>query len=170
MLLIRAICSVRPLARTTAGSRSDYALAWARAAGRLASYGPRDPERDRAIKRGYPKLIEDLKRHAAPLVLIKANVCRFLEPKLKEDGFDVLNKGRPVLLSDLVAPAQFRSAVSRSCRGNRLIRIAITPAAFETVCATLPLRQIRLMVRYPPEARNGRPAHLPTRVRRANYC
>ena len=29
-------------------------------------------------------------------VLIKANVCKLLEPKLKRDGFNVLNKGRCV--------------------------------------------------------------------------
>jgi hypothetical protein len=29
-----------------------------------------------------------------PLVLIKANVCRILEPKLTDDGFNVLNGGR----------------------------------------------------------------------------
>jgi hypothetical protein len=27
------------------------------------------------------------------LVLIKANICRILEPKLREDGFKVLNRG-----------------------------------------------------------------------------
>jgi hypothetical protein len=32
----------------------------------------------------------------APLVLIKANVCRLLEPELEADGFKVLNGGRIV--------------------------------------------------------------------------
>jgi hypothetical protein len=31
-----------------------------------------------------------------PLVLIKANVCRILEPRLAKDGFNVLNGGRVV--------------------------------------------------------------------------
>ena len=31
-----------------------------------------------------------------PLVLIKANVCKLLEPKLNKDGFKVLNKGATV--------------------------------------------------------------------------
>jgi hypothetical protein len=34
--------------------------------------------------------------NGVPLVLIKANVCKLLEPKLNEDGFNVLNKGRIV--------------------------------------------------------------------------
>jgi hypothetical protein len=58
--------------------------------------------RDLVIDAGYPVLCGDLKRLLAtrwsgvPLVLIKANVCKLLEPKLKEDGFNVLNEGRMV--------------------------------------------------------------------------
>ena len=58
--------------------------------------------RDLVIDRDYPELCGDLKRLLArgwseiPLILIKANVCKLLEPKLKEDGFNVLNKCRRV--------------------------------------------------------------------------
>ena len=33
---------------------------------------------------------------STPVVLIKANVCRLLESRMKEDGFNVLNGGRAV--------------------------------------------------------------------------
>jgi hypothetical protein len=38
----------------------------------------------------------DNRRSKVPLVLIKANVCRFLEPKLTDDGFNVLNEKQVV--------------------------------------------------------------------------
>ncbi len=68
------------------------------------------------IRRDYPELVSDLKRllatrwREAPLVLIKANACKLLEPKLKGDGFNVLNKGRRRgFLSDCVQSCpQFR--------------------------------------------------------------
>ena len=31
-----------------------------------------------------------------PVILLKANVCRLLEPKLREDGFNVINNGSPI--------------------------------------------------------------------------
>jgi hypothetical protein len=33
---------------------------------------------------------------STPLILIKANVCQILEPKLAHDGFNVLNRGRVI--------------------------------------------------------------------------
>lgn len=54
--------------------------------------------RDTIIARDYRLLRDDLATlipdRAIPLVLIKANVCRILEPKLADDGFNVLNGGR----------------------------------------------------------------------------
>ncbi|MCQ4188475.1 hypothetical protein [Methylocystis suflitae] len=58
--------------------------------------------RDLVIAQDYRELCSDLRRllgtlwNRVPLVLIKANVCRLLESKLREDGFNVLNKGRLV--------------------------------------------------------------------------
>ena len=58
--------------------------------------------RDLVIDRDYPELRDDLRQllavrwRTAPLVLIKANVCRLVEPKLKADGFNVLNNGRSI--------------------------------------------------------------------------
>jgi len=52
--------------------------------------------RDKVIERDYPLLRDDLARltpkRSAPLILIKANVCRILKPKLVQDGFNVLNR------------------------------------------------------------------------------
>jgi hypothetical protein len=57
-------------------------------------------ERDRTIERGYPLLRADLDSltpdRSAPLILIKANVCRVLEPRLAADRFIVLNRGRAI--------------------------------------------------------------------------
>jgi hypothetical protein len=54
-------------------------------------------ERNRIIIRDYPLLCDDLVRltrdRSAPLVLIKVNVCELLEDRLKNDGFNVLNRG-----------------------------------------------------------------------------
>jgi hypothetical protein len=52
------------------------------------------------LDRDYPLLRDDLARltpdRSVPLILIKANVCRILEPRLTADGFSVLNRGRSV--------------------------------------------------------------------------
>jgi hypothetical protein len=69
-----------------------------------ATYRPvnNDKRRDFVIGRDYPEFCDDLKRllssrwNEIPLVLIKANVCRLLEPELKADGFKVLNGSRIV--------------------------------------------------------------------------
>ena len=58
--------------------------------------------RDLVIDRDYPELRNDLRQlmtarwSIVPLVLLKANVCGLLEPKLRSDGFNVLNNGRVV--------------------------------------------------------------------------
>jgi hypothetical protein len=56
--------------------------------------------RDRVIERDYPLLVDDLKSLtpdlSLPIVLVKTNVCRILEPKLEKDGFNVINRGTPV--------------------------------------------------------------------------
>lgn len=54
-----------------------------------------DASRESIIKRDYPQLRDDLVKllpeRSTPLILIKANVCRILMPKLLKDGFRVLN-------------------------------------------------------------------------------
>jgi hypothetical protein len=57
-------------------------------------------DRNSVIVRDYPLLYDDLKNlihdNPTPLVLIKANVCQLLEPKLTEDNFNVINRGSPI--------------------------------------------------------------------------
>ncbi len=54
-------------------------------------------KRNDIILDDFSLLIEDLKTinpdKKIPLILVKANICRILEPRLKEKGFNVLNKG-----------------------------------------------------------------------------
>ncbi|WP_316165522.1 MULTISPECIES: hypothetical protein [unclassified Bradyrhizobium] len=63
---------------------------------------PKDASQDRnaLIEDDYPLLVADLSSlvsdRGVPLILIKANVCRILEPRLTKDGFNVINAGRPV--------------------------------------------------------------------------
>jgi hypothetical protein len=57
----------------------------------------KDKRRDETIVAEYPLLLGDLTRispdKSVPVVLIKANVCRLLAPRLLADGFTVLNQG-----------------------------------------------------------------------------
>lgn len=58
-------------------------------------------ERDAVIEADYPLLRDDLRslfgEHShTPVIVIKANVCRILEPRLARDGFTVLNNGNAV--------------------------------------------------------------------------
>lgn len=68
-----------------------------------ATYEPvntREINRNDVIARDYSLLLDDLKSLIAdrpiPLILIKANVCRILEPKLEAEGFSVLNRNHIV--------------------------------------------------------------------------
>jgi len=62
---------------------------------KLAKHASQD--RDEVIANDYPLLVEDLlglmPDRSVPMVLIKANVCRILEPLLSKDGFTILNRG-----------------------------------------------------------------------------
>jgi hypothetical protein len=54
-------------------------------------------QRDGKILEGYDSLVKDLisidSTKKTPLILIKANICKLLEPKLLDDGFHVKNNG-----------------------------------------------------------------------------
>jgi hypothetical protein len=54
-------------------------------------------DRNAVIARDYPLLVDDLLAltpdRSVPVVLIKANVCKVVEPRLSKDGFTVLNGG-----------------------------------------------------------------------------
>lgn len=87
-------------------------------------------DRDIVIERDYLELCGDLKRLRAtrwsevPLILIKANACKLLEPKLKENGFNVLNKGRivyfPAAGHQRDFDRQFREIVPKTLLGDGL--------------------------------------------------
>jgi hypothetical protein len=56
--------------------------------------------RNAVVRRDYPQLRQDLRvltgGRSTPLLLLKANICRILEPQLIGDGFNVINRGRVV--------------------------------------------------------------------------
>jgi hypothetical protein len=62
----------------------------------------RDKARDAVLVRDYPLLKRDIlelsRGEPVPIVLIKENVCRVLEPLLVQDKFPILNRGRRVYL------------------------------------------------------------------------
>ena len=70
-------------------------------------------QRNEIIRRDYPPLVADLRRlasgRAVPIVLVKANVCRLLEPKLKQSGFEVINDGRLVYFPSSGQQGQFQA-------------------------------------------------------------
>jgi hypothetical protein len=69
---------------------------------------------DEMIRNDFPRLLADLREHARPetrIVLVKANVCRILEPKLHEVGFNVLNNGTIIPFPDRFHARGFRDAV-----------------------------------------------------------
>lgn len=59
--------------------------------------GLSDRRRSQMILDDFNALVEDLlvvnPRKKTPLILVKANICRLLAPRLVEAGFDVLNNG-----------------------------------------------------------------------------
>lgn len=80
--------------------------------------------RDVVIERDYPLLRADLAAlmpdRSCPLILIKANVCRILEPKLVQDGFNVLNHGRVIYFPGTGRQKDFDrqfSAILKSANG-----------------------------------------------------
>jgi hypothetical protein len=69
--------------------------------------------RDEVIVRDYPLFLDDLVSltpdRSVPVVLIKANVCRILEPLLSKDGFNVLNGGRAIYFPSHGRQTDFRN-------------------------------------------------------------
>ena len=67
--------------------------------------------RNNVILKDYERLKSDLKSllsdRSTPLILIKTNVCRILEPKLVEDGYNVLNRGCVVPFPSSVQQTNF---------------------------------------------------------------
>jgi hypothetical protein len=81
--------------------------------------------RDRVIVRDYQLLLDDLATllsadPSIPLLLIKANVCRILEPKLVEDGFNVLNHGRVIYFPSTGRQKDFRRQFAEIVKSARI--------------------------------------------------
>lgn len=78
--------------------------------------GYSDRKRNAVIVRDYPLLHDDLAKltpgRSTPVVLIKANVCRLLEPRLLKDGFNVVNRGRRIYFPSHGQQGRFRSQFS----------------------------------------------------------
>ena len=83
--------------------------------------------RNRVIERDYQLLRDDLaaliRDKSTPLVLIKANVCRLLEPKLTGDGFKVLNDGRVVYFPATGQQTAFHRQFSGILESARISRV-----------------------------------------------
>jgi hypothetical protein len=80
-----------------------------------ATYEPvNDPSKNAndIIIRDYPQLRSDLATilpdRSVPIVLVKANVCRLLEPLLLNDGFNVINRGRVIYFPSTGNQSKFR--------------------------------------------------------------
>ncbi|HEY7999902.1 MAG TPA: hypothetical protein VIE87_13870 [Pseudolabrys sp.] len=92
-----------------------------------ATYEPvntREVNRDNVIARDYPQLVNDLKSLIAdrltPLILIKANVCRILGPKLEAEGFNVLNCGRAIYFPSTGRQKEFQKQFAEILRSTEI--------------------------------------------------
>jgi hypothetical protein len=69
-------------------------------------------DRNEVIAKDYPLLLDDLTilmpDQSIPLVLIKANICRILDPLLSKDGFNVLNGGKAIYFPSHGRQTDFR--------------------------------------------------------------
>jgi hypothetical protein len=81
--------------------------------------GYSDNLRNATILRDYPNLRTDLSELAAPrVVLVKANVCRILEPRLLGDGFNVINRGRSISFPSHGQQSKFRDQFASVVMGE----------------------------------------------------
>jgi hypothetical protein len=78
--------------------------------------GLTDEVRNQIILADYKLLRDDLKQMLAvretPLILVKANICRLLEPLLIADRFKVINNGRPIYFPSHGRQNQFHEQFS----------------------------------------------------------
>jgi hypothetical protein len=77
-------------------------------------------DRDEVIVRDCQSLVNDLEslmaNRSVPLILIKANVCRLLEPLLSKDGFTVLNGGKSIYFPSNGQQTNFKNQFSAVLR------------------------------------------------------
>jgi hypothetical protein len=76
--------------------------------------------RDEVIIRDYEQLREDLDQLSPnrTVILLKANVCRLLEPRLIREGFNVLNGGRLVYFPSTGQQGKFREQFDAIWQGR----------------------------------------------------
>jgi hypothetical protein len=75
-------------------------------------------KKDLVILRDYPQLLDDLTHISpnrnVPIVLIKVNVCRLLDGRLSNDGFDVINRGKAIPFPSSGQQGKFRADFSET--------------------------------------------------------
>ena len=85
-------------------------------------------KRNEVIVRDYPLLRDDLSSmltdRSTPVILVKANVCEILEPKLIEDGFNILNQGCAIYFPSHGRQKEFHSKFSTVREAARLGPVA----------------------------------------------
>ena len=64
-----------------------------------------------------PSIIALSPNLSVPLVLIKANVCKLLESRLRDDGFNVLNRGRAIYFPSHGWQGRFHIQFGEVCGG-----------------------------------------------------
>jgi len=75
-----------------------------------------DSKKEAIILRDFPLLVEALHEYAGPetaIVLVKANVYKLLEPKLRDLGFNVLNQEVMIPFPSSGQQSKFRSAIQK---------------------------------------------------------
>ena len=80
-------------------------------------------QRNDVILRDFDALIEDLEGlnpgKRVPLVLVKANICRLLEPRLKRHGFNVKNNGTVVPFPSTGQQKKFHEEIGKCHRHEK---------------------------------------------------
>ena len=83
----------------------------------------KEKERDKIIRDDFKLLLEDLNKinpeKKIPLILVKANICRILEPRLSEEGFIVLNNGVVVPFPSTGQQPNFHKKLAKFHRPNK---------------------------------------------------
>ena len=73
-----------------------------------------ETDKEATILHDLPMLVEALHEYAGPetgIVLVKVNVCKLLEDKLREEGFKVLNHGTMIPFPTFGRQKEFRQAI-----------------------------------------------------------
>jgi hypothetical protein len=86
-----------------------------------ATYRPvnelKSKAREQAIRNDFDNLVEDLENinpeKIIPFILVKTNICKILEPRLKQEGFKVLNNGIVVPFPSTGQQKRFHAEISK---------------------------------------------------------